>query len=83
MYRCLNVGDRTIIVSGVLQGCVRTFPSCGKILASAIERCSKNRYKVCVIWVTNRAIIGYPCSSFSEAMDFLQTCYDQEIQLLK
>lgn len=78
MYITLKVGSRKRYVSGLNVGCSVTFDAYGCILGAAIKRCSKNRYKVSVIWTCNRVVIGSLYFSFREAMAFIQSCYNEE-----
>ncbi len=69
----LIIGDRWKWFSNPEVGEAKTFEAYGYILASAIYRMSKSRYKVYVI--TRTKVFETVCSGVGEANDILQDFY--------
>ena len=58
------------------EGKTKVFPGAGRIVASAISRSSKNRYKVYVLYDFDAAT-DHAKESIGEAVEMLQSVYDR------
>lgn len=74
MYNVLKVGSKYIEIKALETGQTVTVPAYGNILAAAVQRTSRSRYKAFIIW--NNGAEDLPFSSLKEAVSFLQKCYN-------